>query len=124
MDIRGGVGARLREERERLDKNQETFGAIASIGRKTQAAYEADVNSPTIAYLADISRAGVDVFYILTGYRNSEALAPEEGELVGKFRSLAQDRQQLVSELCNALGDIEYQVSAPVAGPGRNFSAD
>ena len=103
MHIRGGVGARLREERERLDKNQEGFGSIAGVSRRTQAAYEADSNSPTVAYLTEISGAGADVLYILTGDRSSQGLTAEEGGLIACFRILDEERKTLVIQLCRSL---------------------
>ncbi|CAM5787548.1 helix-turn-helix domain-containing protein [Ottowia pentelensis] len=72
-----GIGGRLREERERLGANQETFGALAGVRKQAQLLYEKGERSPDAAYLAAIAAAGADVLYILTG-RRSQAVPPQE----------------------------------------------
>lgn len=61
------IGARLKEERERLGMNQSDFAAIAEAGRKTQFNYEIGERAPDAGYLAAIAVAGADVQYIVTG---------------------------------------------------------
>lgn len=64
-----GVGERLREERERLGKNQTDFGVSAGVSRGTQKAYELESSSPDVRYLSGLQELGVDVYYVLTGSR-------------------------------------------------------
>jgi len=64
-----GFGDRLKHERKRLGLNQEEFGAKTGIQRFTQYQYEAEVNSPTVRYLASILEIGVDLTYVLFGIR-------------------------------------------------------
>lgn len=67
--ISSGVGERLREERERLGKNQTDFGISVGVSRGTQKAYELGSSSPDVRYLTGLQDFGVDVHYVLTGSR-------------------------------------------------------
>lgn len=69
------VGARVKEERERLGFNQTDFAALGGMGRKTQFDYESGSRAPDGGYLIAIAAAGADVQYILTGVR-SGSVAP------------------------------------------------
>lgn len=72
-----GFGERLKIERKRLGMNQEEFGAKAGIQRFTQYQYEAEVNSPTVRYLASILEIGVDLTYVLFGIRVNQMSLPQ-----------------------------------------------
>lgn len=72
-----GFGERLKLERKRLGMNQEEFGAKAGIQRFTQYQYEAEVNSPTVRYLASILEIGVDLTYVLFGIRVNQMSLPQ-----------------------------------------------
>lgn len=74
------LGARLREERDRLGKSQEEFAAIGGVKRGAQANYEKDERSPDAAYLAAVAEHGVDVLYVITGVRTSQAAQPLSAE--------------------------------------------
>ena len=63
------IGLRIREERRRLGVNQTEFAALGGAKKHSQIHYEAGSRSPSTAYLAAISAAGVDVLYIVTGRR-------------------------------------------------------
>jgi transcriptional regulator with XRE-family HTH domain len=103
MDIFAPIGARLREERERLGLSQTDAASIAeSAGapgatRQSQALYEKGKRMPDAAYLASIAAAGADVLYILTGQRGSApapALAPDEAALLDNYRHCPQEGKQ------------------------------
>jgi transcriptional regulator with XRE-family HTH domain len=82
------IGARLREERERLNYSQEGFAALAESSRPTQFNYESGKRSPDSAYLAAIAAAGADVLYILTGQRSAPAapsLNPRQRALLNHY---------------------------------------
>lgn len=76
MDYSKIIGARLREERIRLDMSQADFACLAEthgIAGKAQkqiSAYESGLQSPSVNLLAVLSTVGVDVNYVLTGFRN------------------------------------------------------
>lgn len=64
------IGARIREERERLKLNQEQFGSLGGVSRNTQMRYESNERAADSDYLANLREAGVDVLYILGGTRS------------------------------------------------------
>ena len=69
------IGARIREERNRMALSQEAFGAIPGVTKQAQIKYEKDERHPDTLYLAAIAAAGADVLYILTGQRSGAAAA-------------------------------------------------
>lgn len=70
--MRGEVGGRLRQERQRLGLNQTEFAAIADVSKASQVNYESGERSPDADYLAEIADR-VDVLYVLTGRREGQA---------------------------------------------------
>lgn len=72
-----GFGARLKLERKRLGLNQTEFGEKAGVQRFTQYQYEAEVNSPSVRYLAAILEAGADLTYVLFGVRVNHTSLPQ-----------------------------------------------
>ena len=75
-----GIGARLREERERLGLNQEGFGQLGGVRKQAQLLYEKDERKPDSDYLVAVAAAGVDVLFVLTGRRQSDLPAGDAGE--------------------------------------------
>lgn len=63
------IGARLREERERLEMTQEALGHAGGVLKRALIRYEKGERMPDAAFLAAIAAAGADVLYILTGQR-------------------------------------------------------
>lgn len=84
-DSKLGVGPRLRAERERLEMSQDEMGTHAGKNKNTQMRYETGVNSPTAAYLHEVSELGVDIGYVLTGFPSE--LVEEEAEMLICFRA-------------------------------------
>lgn len=68
------IGARIKEERARLDLNQPEFGAIAGASKRTVIEWEKDNSSPTAVQLSALSEAGVDVNYVITGIRLNKSV--------------------------------------------------
>lgn len=66
----GELCERLREERERLRMNQEDFGALGGVTKRTQAYYESGERTPDAKYLASVAGGGVDLVYVITGARS------------------------------------------------------
>lgn len=60
---------RIREERTRLGLNQEDFGKLGGVSKRTQMYYEKGERSPDLEYLLGLGAAGVDVWYIVLGQR-------------------------------------------------------
>jgi len=63
------VGGRLKEERSRLKYNQESFGELCGVKRRTQLSYEKSESAPDSHYLTKAHALGVDVNYVLIGQR-------------------------------------------------------
>lgn len=64
-----GFGQRLKEERQRLGKNQLEFAQAGGVGRLSQIQYENETTSPTTRYLSGIANIGADLTYLLLGTR-------------------------------------------------------
>ncbi|WP_288804177.1 helix-turn-helix transcriptional regulator [uncultured Novosphingobium sp.] len=77
------VGARLREERQRLGLSQERFAALAGVAKNTAINWEKEKSSPTAAALLAFAEAGADALYILTGKHS----APEPDIFVSLVNS-------------------------------------
>lgn len=65
------IGARLKEERERLGLTQQTFSALAGAGKRTLITWESGETSPNAVQLSALAAAGVDALYLLTGNRTA-----------------------------------------------------
>ena len=63
------LGARLREERERVTLTQALLAAHGGVKPLTQGSYEAGKSFPNAEYLAKIAAFGIDVLYVVTGQR-------------------------------------------------------
>lgn len=61
------ISDRIRKERKRLGLSQEALGALGGVKKLAQFNYESGAREPDTAYLEAISRAGVDLGYVLTG---------------------------------------------------------
>ncbi len=68
------IGARLREERQRLGLSQPAFAALGGAGKHSQINYEANRRSPDAAFLAALAAHGVDILYVVTGKRIGAAV--------------------------------------------------
>ena len=91
-------GDRLREERLRLGfKKQEDLAQIGGVNRNTQGSYEKGERNPDSAYLAAVAAVGVDVLYVVTGVRATQAAAgldEHEAQLLEAFRNMPKQQQE------------------------------
>jgi transcriptional regulator with XRE-family HTH domain len=74
--IRAGLGARLREERERLGLTQERLAERLGVQRQAVVLYEAGERAPVADQLTQLDAIGGDVSFVVTG-RRQDALAPK-----------------------------------------------
>ncbi len=117
MLISAKIGRRLHEERDHLGLNQADFGKLVGVSRRTQAAYEADTNSPDIRYLEAAEKAGVDILYVLSGSRGGDSLAPVESNLINAVRRLPSEKATLLLAVAAAMsGEITPPYGAAVSG--------
>lgn len=84
---KSAIGARLKEERERLGMSQTQFAGLGEASKRAQINYEQGDSTPDASYLAAVSRVGVDVLYVVTGMRSS-ALMGKEALLLEGFRKM------------------------------------
>lgn len=81
------IGLRLKEERERLGLSQVAMGELGGVKKLTQLNYEKGDRFPDASYLAAVNKFGVDVQYIVTGQRSTQALTEDEERLISLFRA-------------------------------------
>ncbi len=105
-DIKIYIGARLREERERVGLSQPEMGEVGGVTKLTQLNYEKGERMPDAAYLSVLHESlGIDVSYILTGQRTPTpegivTVSQEEKALLKNYRAMdkaAQLNMQAVS---------------------------
>lgn len=82
------IGERLRDERKKLQLSQAEFAKLVGFSRNAQAIYERDESLPGTAYLLRLSEVGLDVRYVLTGYRTPDVgdISNDELELIKLYR--------------------------------------
>lgn len=80
------VGARLKEERDRLGFSQEGFAALGGASKRSQIDWEKGVAFPNANFLAQVAGHGVDVRYVVTGEHDSSALSADEKRLLALYR--------------------------------------
>lgn len=65
--IQDGLSRRLQSERKRVGLTQDQLRSTTGLSKVTLSGYENGATSPTVHFLADISKQGLDVHYILFG---------------------------------------------------------
>ncbi|MFM0356536.1 helix-turn-helix transcriptional regulator [Paraburkholderia nemoris] len=63
--IPDGFGARLREERKRLQLSQTKLAIAGGIKRLAQSQYETGISMPSVRYLQGVAQIGIDLKYVL-----------------------------------------------------------
>lgn len=86
-----GIGARLKEARERLGLSQHNFAQVGGVNRMTQGRYEAEVNFPGVDYLYLLSQGGIDATYILTGKAEADMTCIGSAEVLAKVMEWVDD---------------------------------
>ena len=103
QSILAQVGARLRDERKRIDRSQAELGAVGGVNRDSQAAYETGRRSPPSDYLLAVGGAGIDIVYVLTGKRGTERLSPFASEFAGLAPHLSEADQAALLQIARSL---------------------
>lgn len=86
-----GIGARLKEARERLGLSQHNFAQVGNVNRMTQGRYEAEVNFPGVDYLYLLSQSGLDVTYVLTGTAEADMTCIYSAEVFAKVMAWVEE---------------------------------
>ena len=88
-EIRASVGARLKEERERLEWSQAALAEAAGASRRAVVAWESGATVPGADSLAALAKHGYDVLYIVVGQRSAPVesrLTPDEAALLDNYQ--------------------------------------
>ncbi|WP_210403661.1 helix-turn-helix domain-containing protein [Cellvibrio sp. PSBB023] len=102
------IGNRLKEERERLGYTQPVFAELAGAKKRTLIDWEKGVSSPTAVQLSALAEVGIDVVYVITGYRSAQAaqadpLTNRERHLLDNYRhSKEEDKAAIERVALNA----------------------
>ncbi|MEY0875200.1 helix-turn-helix domain-containing protein [Providencia manganoxydans] len=116
------IGERIRSERERIGLSQMAFGEMGGVKKLAQLKYEQGERSPDVLYLAALSKIGVDVQFIVTGIRSSEALANDEAELISYYRSAPLAVKQAVFAALTASKPTDGETTINVSGTGQRVA--
>ena len=95
-------GARLREERTRLNLQQLTLAEACDISRGTLATWEKGEQSPNAAALEVMAGLGMDVLYVITGKNgqtSTDTLAPAEREILNIWRNGPQEARSALESV-------------------------
>lgn len=84
-------GGRLGAERERVGLTVQDFALRCGVTKQTQIKYEANQNYPDTRYLVGCEGCGVDVMYVLTGARSTEAMSDEHQNLIEAYEAASED---------------------------------
>lgn len=70
------LGERLKQERTRLGMSQEEFGAVGGVKKVAQSNYETGKRFPDSQYLERLAASGVDIQFVVTGFRLGTVAQP------------------------------------------------
>lgn len=123
MDIQTAIGARLKEERERVSLTIPELGKIAGAKKNTVIDWQSGKSSPPAAKLAELGDHGLDVLYILTGQRSgSETVAPslsrEHRALIDNYDACSPADQKAVRALASSAAKF-HQLTGGKKRKGR-----
>jgi transcriptional regulator with XRE-family HTH domain len=97
------IGARLRQERERLGLNQTDLGAVAEVTRNTQAEYEGGKRAFNVNYMLAIRELGIDPIYLLEGVRPIGAMTDDEASFMSCLDVLSSDEQRALLTIAHSM---------------------
>lgn len=130
----GAVGARLREERERLgwNKDQEGFAEKAGISKTSLGNYESGHTAMKVPALLIFDDIGVDILYVLTGKRGENSRGFIDQNMLNMLARLsAREREAvfaLVATLAGETVDLHDLNRAAIAATfhskGRDFRGE
>lgn len=117
------IGARLRQERERLSFSQEGFAEVAGSTKRTQLNHEQGVGTPTAAALAAWAVVGLDVLYVVTGERDGQAPppppSPEEQTLLAYWRDASKEVRGAALGALVGVGKLKQDRAADKPAQGK-----
>lgn len=81
------IGARLKEERNRLKLTQPQFAEAAGAAKRTLIEWEKGETSPSAVQLSALRGVGVDVLYVLTGERERADVETQD-EFIDRMQAI------------------------------------
>lgn len=122
-----GLGDRLREVRTKTGLSAQKFGGMCGVAENAQYNYEKGSRSPDGDYFERAAAAGVDVLYVITGFRSAGSLSSELAALVEAYEAAPRQlRDAAFAVLRSNIPPIEGNASAqpPLAAePPAHISA-
>lgn len=123
------IGARLKEERERLGMTQQDFAALGGASKRSQIEWEKGGQVPNAEFLAALDTRGVDVLYIVTGRRDeAEQLDAELQRMADAWetldRALAHVGRTLSPEKKRKAAEALYKASKAQVGADQGHLAE
>lgn len=97
------IGKRLLDERRRLGLNQSEMGKAGGVVMRTYHTYENGSRFPDALCLSKLQQAGVDIFYVVTGQRQTALLAPEDQAILDGLNSLKPEQRRIAEEAAEAV---------------------
>lgn len=113
----GGIGLRLRQERERLGLSQRAFAEIGGVEANAQGRYESGGRAPRADYLSRVAERGVDILYVLTGNvtpTQLENLSQIEERVLGNYRAMFKEDQDAIRRLTSSLAEHSSTLSGKI----------
>lgn len=103
------LGARLREERERLGLSQPRLGELLGVTKQTVFSWESGRTAPDGFHLMALADAGFDVAWVVTGERDGPGLSVREQALVDNYRALRPGDQDAAQTLLDSLAQSKVK---------------
>ncbi len=96
----------MREEREAKSLTQADFAKIGGRNRISQATYESGKKTPNLEYLIELSTAGIDIGYILTGIRQDGSLGHDHEVLLAYFDQMHPSQRAAFLQIAEGLARL------------------
>lgn len=105
-EIRASVGARLKEERDRLEWSQAALADAVGASRRAVVAWEGGVTVPGADVLALLAQHGYDVLYIVAGQRtpaSTQSLTPDQAALIDNYNHADEEGRAAARRVLSSL---------------------
>ncbi|WP_157288421.1 helix-turn-helix transcriptional regulator [Uliginosibacterium gangwonense] len=114
------IANRLKQERRRLEYNQNGFAALAGVTLRAYAEWESGNTSPTAVQLARFAQVGADVQYIVTAIPSAQVLSTDEQILLRAYQRLAHEMKPkalgVIAGLLGEADDVKIALLSAVCG--------
>lgn len=101
------IGARLKEERNRIGLIQADAAKAAGVGFTAYQGYERGDRFPNAESLYGLFLVGFDVLYVVTGTRNNSTLSNEQSSLLGLYGQIDERLRPVAIADLQALADAK-----------------